>query len=85
MAPSGVSRYTAEIKFTPKCVLPERTQVSEWLKDQTLSLTRTALDPREVGGPGDSIVLTPAESGEKSTTSALAKTSSKSDLSWQVT
>lgn len=61
-AASEPSRHRMEIKFSPRCVMPERTKVPEWLKDQTLTVTRTVMDPREIGGPGDSIVLTPAES-----------------------
>jgi hypothetical protein len=51
-----------EIKFKPACVLPQRTKVPEWLKDQTLTLERDVVDAREIGNPGDSLVLTPAES-----------------------
>jgi hypothetical protein len=52
-----------EIKFKAACTLPQRNSIPEWLKDQTLTLQRAARDPREVGEPGDSIVLTPDESG----------------------
>jgi hypothetical protein len=51
-----------EIKFKPACVLPRRTKIPEWLKDQTLTLERAVVDVREIGRPGDSLVLTPAES-----------------------
>ena len=51
-----------EIKFKPACIMPRRTEVPEWLKDQTLLIERTVGDPREVGYPGDSIILTPLES-----------------------
>lgn len=57
-APAG----TLEISFKPSCVLPARTGIPEWLKDQTLKVEREVVDQREIGNPGDSIVLTPAES-----------------------
>lgn len=63
-ASSKNSQQDVEIKFTPRCILPERTKVPQWLNDQTLSLTRTVKDLREIGEPGDSIVLTPAESSK---------------------
>lgn len=50
-----------EIKFKPTCVLPRQTKLPEWLKDQTLTLERAVVDVREIGHPGDSLVLTPAE------------------------
>jgi hypothetical protein len=52
-AASEPPEHHFEIKFSPRCVLPERTKVPEWLKDQTLSVTRNVMDPREIGGPGD--------------------------------
>jgi hypothetical protein len=36
--------------------------VPDWLQDQVLVIERDVVDRREVGNPGDSIVLTPAES-----------------------
>lgn len=51
-----------EVSFKPVCVLPRRTSLPEWLKDQTLKIEREVVDPREVGHPGDSIVLSPEES-----------------------
>lgn len=51
-----------EIGFKTACVLPERGKVPEWLADQTLTVRRSAPDPREIGGPGDTLVLTPEES-----------------------
>lgn len=57
---AGLPRW--RVRFKAACVLPHRTPVPEWLKDQTLTLERAAADPREVGGSGDSIVLSPAES-----------------------
>jgi hypothetical protein len=51
-----------EVKFKPACVLPRRNAVPEWLKDQSLTLRRAVPDPRELGEPGDSLVLTPVES-----------------------
>lgn len=51
-----------EISFKPLCVLPTRMVIPEWLKDQTLKIEREVQDSREIGHPGDSIVLTPAES-----------------------
>ncbi len=57
---SGPGIHT--ISFKPICVLPKRTAIPEWLKDQTLKIERKVVDLREVGGPGDSIVLVPEES-----------------------
>lgn len=53
-----------EISFKPACIMPRRTGVPEWLKDQTLKVERVAADPREAGYPGDSIILTPSESAK---------------------
>ena len=61
-APSAApGAHALEIKFKPACLMPRRTKVPEWLKDQTLTLRREVPDPREVGAPGDSLVLTPVE------------------------
>jgi hypothetical protein len=57
----GASR-ALEVKFKAACVLPQRGQVPEWLKDQVLTIQRTVADPREIGEAGDSLVLTPTES-----------------------
>src|SRR4026209_1047942 len=57
---SGTS--SLEVKFKPACLFPARTKVPEWLKDQTLTIRRNAPDPRELGEPGDSLLLTPRES-----------------------
>lgn len=51
-----------EVSFKPLCVMPGRGKPPEWIKDQTLKVVRTVRDPREVGGVGDSILLTPMES-----------------------
>lgn len=51
-----------KIGFKAACLLPERKAAPAWLKDQTLSIERHVLDAREIGGPGDSVVLTTAES-----------------------
>ncbi len=51
-----------EVAFKPACLLPERTQAPEWLKDQVLKITREVADPREVGSVGDSVVAGVAES-----------------------
>lgn len=51
-----------EVRFRPTCVLPRRASIPEWLKDQTLAVERSVPDVREIGHPGDSIVLTPGES-----------------------
>lgn len=51
-----------DIKFRALCTLPDRDVPPEWLKDQTLTIDRPILDERELGRPGDSIVLTPEES-----------------------
>jgi hypothetical protein len=55
-------RLPLDVKFKAACVLPQRTGVPEWLKDQVLTVRRDAVDPREIGEAGDSIVLTPVES-----------------------
>jgi hypothetical protein len=56
--------YRADIRLKPRCVMPERKQIPEWLKGQVITVTRVVPDPREVGAPGDSIVLTPSESSK---------------------
>lgn len=58
----SVSMNRFEIKFKAACVMPARTVIPEWLKDQTLTITRDVLDSRELGHPGDSIIITPEES-----------------------
>jgi hypothetical protein len=58
----GSAATTRQVRFKPACLMPERKPIPEWLKDQTLTVTREVADPRELGHPGDSIVLTPAES-----------------------
>jgi hypothetical protein len=55
-----LNRY--EIKFKAACMLPSRSAAPEWLKDQILSITRDVCDLREIGHPGDSIVLSSEES-----------------------
>ena len=59
---AGASANRLEVSFKAACTMPKRGQTPEWLKDQTLKIEREVADPREVGNPGDSIVLTPAES-----------------------
>src|SRR5947209_5556152 len=59
-APTAVGLL--EVRFKAACVLPQRTRVPEWLKDPVLTVRRDALDAREIGEPGDSLILTPAES-----------------------
>jgi len=51
------------VTFKPESVLPARTAPPEWLKDQSLTVTRRAPDPREVGRIGDGIVLPADEAG----------------------
>ncbi len=51
-----------DVRFKAACVLPNRTKVPEWLNDQVLTIARDVPDAREVGYPGDSIVLTTEES-----------------------
>jgi len=51
-----------EVTFRPVCTMPARLRPPEWLKDQELKVVRRVADTREVGGVGDSIVLSPAES-----------------------
>jgi len=50
------------VSFTPVCLLPERGAVPEWLRDAMLTIEREVPDPREIGQPGDSFILTPEES-----------------------
>lgn len=50
------------ISFVPACLLPERVAPPAWLQGAELTVEREVADPRELGGPGESIVLTPAES-----------------------
>ena len=50
------------ISFKPVCVMPSRRKPPKWLDGQTLKISRRVTDPREIGGIGDSIVLTPSES-----------------------
>ena len=57
-------RHRLEVSFTAACVMPGRTKAPFWLKDQVLKVIREVADPRETGGTGDSIVLTPAESAK---------------------
>jgi hypothetical protein len=57
---NGAARWT--IRFKAACVMPDRSRVPEWLKEPVLMIEREAADPRELGHPGDSILLTPAES-----------------------
>lgn len=59
---SGSAAAALEVKFKPACVLPARAKVPEWLKDQVLTIRREVLDAREIGEPGDSLMLTPVES-----------------------
>jgi hypothetical protein len=54
------TRWT--IRFKAACVMPERTRVPEWLKDPVLTIEREVADPRELGHPGATLLLTPAES-----------------------
>lgn len=51
-----------KIGFKAACLLPEHKAVPEWLKDAALTIERTVFDAREIGGPGDSVVLTTEES-----------------------
>jgi len=55
-------KLSVEVSFKPVCVMPKRDKIPEWLKDQTLKVTRQVADIREIGGIGDSIVCSPAES-----------------------
>ena len=56
--------HRLEVSFKAACVLPERTIPPTWLKDQVLKVTRRVADPREIGGVGDGIALTPKESAD---------------------
>jgi len=58
--PDGLRRL--EVSFKPVCVMPSRLKAPAWLKDEQLKVTHEVADAREVGGVGDSIVLTPGES-----------------------
>ena len=55
---------TYDVTFKPVCVMPRRTKVPEWLKDQELTVSRSVADSHELGGRGDSIVLGPSESAK---------------------
>lgn len=59
---SGKKLQHVEISLKPVCLLPKRKNVPEWLKDQTLKITREVADMREIGGEGESIVLSTNES-----------------------
>jgi hypothetical protein len=59
---SASGPVSLEVKFKAACLLPQRTKVPEWLKDQTLTLKREVPDPREAGEPGDTVLLSPVES-----------------------
>lgn len=59
---AGRAGMRVEISFTGLCVLPERTAIPEWLKEQTLKIIREVYDLREVGHAGDSLAFTVAES-----------------------
>ncbi|MBV9852807.1 MAG: hypothetical protein JO250_24370 [Armatimonadetes bacterium] len=60
--PSRPALTRLQVAFKPACVLPQRAAVPEWLADQTLAVERAVADAREVGRPGDSLVLTADES-----------------------
>lgn len=60
VAARGGGRFA--VSFAPACLLPERDALPSWLEGAELTVEREAADPRELGGPGDSFVLTPAES-----------------------
>lgn len=60
MQSDGLRAVTVKLK--PRCVLPKRDAVPEWLKEATVTIQRDVADMREIGVPGDSIVLTVAES-----------------------
>jgi hypothetical protein len=51
-----------KIQLEPLCLLPQRTPVPEWLKEQKVWIERQVSDAREIGGLGDSVVLTGDES-----------------------
>ena len=53
-----------EVSLKPICVLPLRTKPPEWLNDQVLKIEREVPDSREIGVPGDNIVLTCDESAK---------------------
>jgi hypothetical protein len=56
----GLTRFT--VQFKAIALLPERADVPAWLTDQVLTVQREVADPREIGGAGDAISLTTAES-----------------------
>ncbi|HEY3331895.1 MAG TPA: hypothetical protein VGK19_17825 [Capsulimonadaceae bacterium] len=63
LAPVPESTLTScVISLAPVAVLPDLRPLPDWLKDQKVTVTRTVADMREIGGAGDSIVLTVAES-----------------------
>ncbi|HEX2951176.1 MAG TPA: hypothetical protein VHV83_16655 [Armatimonadota bacterium] len=50
------------VSCSPACVVPDYTPPPAWLHDARISVERDVDDPREVGEPGDNILLTPDES-----------------------
>ena len=60
VAERGEGRFA--VSFVPACLLPERETLPTWLQGAELAVEREVADPRELGGAGDSFVLTPAES-----------------------
>lgn len=46
-----------DVRFKAIAVLPSRGKIPDWLKDKTLSATRTVSTIEEIGGPGDSVVF----------------------------
>lgn len=52
------------VTFKPEAVLPSRSAAPEWLKDQSLTLTRRVVDAREAGQAGDGIVIPAAEAAK---------------------
>ena len=58
---SSDDKTTHTVTVKPVAILPDRTSPPKWLKDATLTVTRTG-DVRDVGHLGDALTLTPQES-----------------------
>jgi hypothetical protein len=53
---------TLVVRVAPMCLLPERAPVPRELREVEITVVRMVADPREIGQPGDSLVLSAAES-----------------------
>jgi hypothetical protein len=55
-------RIRIAVRFKATALLPNRMEVPAWLANEILTIHREVADPNEIGGPGDAIALTRAES-----------------------